>query len=230
VNGENLVCYTYMNNTIILGIETSGILCSVAWWQNGSIVLEYNAERKNEHAVILAEFVDKGFKEAGIDPRETSYVAIGSGPGSFTGLRIGMSYAKGFCYGYEIPLFPVTHFEILAHLVDHSVSPLYTLIEAGKGRYFTGIFEMDKTKPVEKGVYSISELEDRIQDNGVIIIHEEISKGYFTQYFQKPVRIIDGQYSASVICRIAEHKSLTQQRISLNEIEPLYLQAFAGIT
>jgi tRNA threonylcarbamoyladenosine biosynthesis protein TsaB len=219
-----------MNNNIILGIETSGILCSVAWWQNGSILLEYNAERKNEHAVILADFVDKGFKKLEIDPSETSYVAIGSGPGSFTGLRIGMSYAKGFCYGYNIPLIPITHFEILAQLVDDSALPVYTLIEAGKGRYFTGIFERDRTQPDEKDVYSVSELKDKIQDDGVIIIHEEISRGYFTQYFDKPVKITDGHYSAAIICEIGEKKSLKEPRISLNEIEPLYLQAFAGMT
>jgi tRNA threonylcarbamoyladenosine biosynthesis protein TsaB len=219
-----------MNNKLILGIETSGILCSVAWWRNGSLLLEYNAERKNEHAVVLAEFVDKGFKEVGIEPRETSYVAIGSGPGSFTGLRIGMAYAKGFCFGFDIPLIPVTHFEILAHLADDSAFPIYTLIEAGKGRYFTGIFERNRTEPDEKSVYSISELANKIQENGVIVIHEEISKGYFTHYFEKPVKIIDGKYSSAIICEIGQNKSLKEQRSDLNEIEPLYLQAFAGMT
>jgi tRNA threonylcarbamoyladenosine biosynthesis protein TsaB len=218
-----------MSNPIVLGIETSGILCSVAWWQNDAILLEYNLERKNEHAVLLAVFVEKGFKKLGINPAETSYVALGSGPGSFTGLRIGMSYAKGFCYGHDIPLISVTNFEMLADLSEENVYPVYTLIEAGKGNYYTGIFKEDKTRLDEKNVYSVSQLEEKISDTGIIVVHEENSQGYLTQVFEKAIRIIDGQYSAAKLCSLGYHKLLRGEMNDISDIEPFYLQAFAGI-
>jgi len=218
-----------MNNQLLLGIETSGILCSVAWWQSGSVLLEYNLEKKNEHATILAAFVEKGFKELEIDPKEVTHVALGSGPGSFTGLRIGMSYAKGFCYGYNIPLIPVTNFEILADCAEENIFPIYTLIEAGKSNYYTGIFNREKWNLDEKNVFSVSQLEDNISDSGIIIVHEENSRGYFTQYFDRAVRIVDGQYSAAKLCELGYKKLQKDQLLKLNEIEPLYLQAFAGV-
>ena len=220
-----------MNETLILGIETSGILCSVAWWRNGSTLLEYNLERKNEHAVLLAALVQKGFHKLGIDPAETTHVTIGSGPGSFTGLRIGMSYAKGFCYGYKIPLIPVTNFEILSDLVDESAFPAYTLIEAGKGNYFTGVFESNKTTLDEKNIYSIADLKNNIPESCTVVVHEESSKGYFTEFFDKTVTIVDGQYRASRLCSLGYNKVLKDQVVAnLHEIEPLYLQKFAGFS
>jgi tRNA threonylcarbamoyladenosine biosynthesis protein TsaB len=219
-----------MSNDLVLGIETSGILCSVAWWQNGSVLLEYNLERKNEHAVILAAFVEKGFKELGIDPKEITHVVLGSGPGSFTGLRIGMSYAKGFCFGRNIPLIPVTNFELLSDHVKDDIFPVYTLIEAGKGKYYTGIFYQDKSVLDEKYVSSISQLENKISENGLIVVHEENSKGYFTQFFDSNVGIIDGQYSAAKLCELGYKKYLKGPLLQLNEIEPQYLQTFAGVS
>jgi tRNA threonylcarbamoyladenosine biosynthesis protein TsaB len=219
-----------MSDLLILGIETSGILCSVAWWQNGSTLLEYNLERKNEHAVVLAAFVDKGFRELGIDPADTTHVAVGSGPGSFTGLRIGMSYAKGFCFGHKIPFIPVTNFEILSDLVSDNEYPIYTLIEAGKGNYYTGVFDRDKNSLDETFFYSTSDLQTKISESGIIVVHEETSKGYFTRFFDKSVKIIDGQYSASRICSLGQQKIEKGQIAKLDEIEPFYLQAFAGIS
>lgn len=230
MSGENSDYSNIMNNPLLLGIETSGILCSVAWWQNGSTLLEYNLERKNEHAAVLAAVVEEGFKNLGIDPRETTCVALGSGPGSFTGLRIGMSYAKGFCYGQDIPLIPITNFELLAELTDDTVYPVYTLIEAGKGKYYTGIFEKEKTQLNKKNLYTVSQLEEQISEHGIIVVHEEISNGYFTQHYNKTLMIIDGPYSAAKICSLGYHKLLKGQAPVLNDIEPMYLQSFAGIS
>lgn len=228
MNGENSDYLDTMSDEFILGIETSGILCSVAWWKNDKILLEYNLERKNEHAVILADLIDKGYKELDIDPGQTGSVAIAAGPGSFTGLRIGMSYAKGFCYGHDIPLIPVTNFELLAELTDGSIFPIYSLIEAGKGRYYTGFFEAEKTELTEKKVCSVTQLETIIKENSVVVVHEESSKGYFTQVFDKSAEIINGPYSAAKICHLGFQKFKKGPVLKLNEINPLYLQTFAG--
>jgi tRNA threonylcarbamoyladenosine biosynthesis protein TsaB len=218
-----------MSKQIILGIETSGILCSVAWWQNGSVLLEYSIERKNEHAVILAALVEKGLKELAIYATDVSRVVVGSGPGSFTGLRIGMSYAKGFCYGQSLPLIPVTNFELLSDCVEENVYPIYTLIEAGKGNYYTGVFNRDRSILEEKTVNSLSQLRRNISGEGIVVVHEESSVGYFSQSFDKAIKIINGQYSAAKLCKLGNSKFKKGWQANLNEIEPFYLQAFAGV-
>ena len=227
--GENFDYSTIMIKQTILGIETSGILCSVAWWQNELLLLEDNLERKNEHGVILAASVQRGFQELKLEPKEVTHVVVGSGPGSFTGLRIGMSYAKGFCYGHNIPLVPVSNFEVLADCVEEDIFPIYTLIEAGKGNYYTGIFDQDKSILDETKACSVSQLIDIVSDTGIIVIHEENTIGYFTQYFEKSIKIIDNQYSAAKLCELGYKKIQRGLAIELNKIEPMYLQAFAGV-
>lgn len=219
-----------MNDHLVLGIETSGIRCSVAWWQDNATMLEYNLERKNEHAVLLVALVEKGFKELGINPVEVTHVAIGSGPGSFTGLRIGMSYAKGFCFGHNIPLIPVTNFELLSDLAEDTKHPVYALIEAGRGKYYTGIFNKENSKLDQKYLLPVSELEQLFSSNRQIIVHEENSKGLLKQFLDKKVEIIDGKYHAARLCALGYNKYLNGVVQDLNEIEPLYLQTFAGVS
>jgi len=219
-----------MNSHLVLGIETSGVLCSVAWWQDGSVLLEYNLERKNEHAVVLATYVERGLRELGIDPKEITLVVVGSGPGSFTGLRIGMSYAKGFCFGYQIPLVPITNFELLSDLAENNNFPVYALIEAGRGNYFTGIFKQNISKLDNAYLSHVSKLERQLSEYGLFVVHEEISKGYFKRFLDRNVEIIEGQYRAARLCALGYDKQLRNPQLNLKEIEPLYLQTFAGVS
>ena len=219
-----------MSDHLVLGIETSGIRCSVAWWQNDTTLLEYNLDRKNEHARLLAPFVEKGFKKLGIHPKSVTHVVIGSGPGSFTGLRIGMSYAKGFCFGNNIPLIPVTNFELLSDLAENDKIPVYTLIEAGRGNYYIGIFNKEKSKLDQKFLLPGPQLEQRLSPNAQVVVHEENSEGYIRKFLDKTDNIIEGTYSAARLCAIGYSKYQGGMVLDLNEIEPLYLQTFAGVS
>jgi tRNA threonylcarbamoyladenosine biosynthesis protein TsaB len=217
-----------MSNHLVMGIETSGILCSIAWWQNNQTLLEYNINRKNAHATLLAEFVQKGFQELKLNSQSLSLVSVGSGPGSFTGLRIGMAYAKGICYGLEIPLVTVTNFELLADQVGDNY-PVYTLIDARRENYYTGKFQTSKTSLDEKFLLSVKQLKKYIPGNGTVVVHEETSKGFFANSFHRRATIIQGEYSAARICALGYSKYIQGEYLTLDKIEPLYLQTFAGV-
>jgi tRNA threonylcarbamoyladenosine biosynthesis protein TsaB len=228
-NGENSDYLGYMNNYFVLGIETSGILCSIAWWQNHQTLLEYNIERKNAHATILAELIDDGFKELNLEPQALTFVAVGSGPGSFTGLRIGMAYAKGLCYGLNIPVIPVSHFELLADQVDNNSFPIYTLIDARKGNFYAAVFNTNKTIQDENYLINITQLEKILPQSGNIIIYHENLKESFVESFYKEGSIIKGKYSAKRICALGLNKYINKDYLGIDQTEPFYLQSFAGV-
>lgn len=98
----------------ILNIETSGKNCSVALIKDG--VVEYQLEDKEgmAHARRLAPFVEKCMQELARKEERFEAVAVSIGPGSYTGLRIGLSLAKGLCFALDIPLITISTLEILA--------------------------------------------------------------------------------------------------------------------
>lgn len=98
---------------IILHIETSTNVCSVALSENGSCIFsKSNADGMN-HAALLSVFIAEALVVLKSTPKKLDAVAVSSGPGSYTGLRIGVSTAKGLCYGYNIPLIAVSTLEVL---------------------------------------------------------------------------------------------------------------------
>lgn len=92
----------------ILHIETATEECSVALSANGKLLRELNAEEKLSHASSLQPLIDRLFKEENIGIESLSAVAVSMGPGSYTGLRIGLSTAKGLAYAINIPLIGVS--------------------------------------------------------------------------------------------------------------------------
>ena len=98
----------------ILAIETSQNLCSTCIYYSESKYFEMNFKLKNAHAEKLFESIDYVINSAGINIADIGAVAVSAGPGSFTGLRIGMSAAKGLAYGVSIPIIPVPTFEALS--------------------------------------------------------------------------------------------------------------------
>lgn len=106
------------NKEIILGIESSGSNCSAALSIDGVLFSEYNIFEKNLHDKYLAEFVKRLINDAGLNAEDISAIAVSSGPGSFTGLRISGAIAKGFCYDERTKLIAVPTLESTANYVS----------------------------------------------------------------------------------------------------------------
>jgi len=104
------------NNNMLpmLAIETSGDLCSVALLKNENVFYEINANEKNIHSEILFKLIDSVLAYTGVELNELKAVAVSNGPGSFTGLRIGVAAAKGIASGAKLPMVFVPTFEALA--------------------------------------------------------------------------------------------------------------------
>lgn len=102
------------DNKPILAIETSERICGVCLYFNEDKFFEFSISLKNVHSEKIFELIDKVFVTAGNNISEVSWIAVSSGPGSFTGLRIGMSTAKGLAFGTSVPIVPVPTFEATA--------------------------------------------------------------------------------------------------------------------
>ncbi|MBI1939095.1 MAG: tRNA (adenosine(37)-N6)-threonylcarbamoyltransferase complex dimerization subunit type 1 TsaB [Ignavibacteriales bacterium] len=106
----------------ILAIETSGTLCSVALLLDEKKYHEINILDKHVHSEKLLEMIDAILKMSGRQMRDLSHIAVSNGPGSFTGLRIGLSAAKGLAFGASLPIIPVPTFAALALQISNFIS------------------------------------------------------------------------------------------------------------
>jgi tRNA threonylcarbamoyladenosine biosynthesis protein TsaB len=97
----------------ILCIETGTDICSVGIARDGEIVSMLESSEGRDHARKVGVFVDELLHSTGITPNEIDAVAVGKGPGSYTGLRIGVSFAKGLCYGLQKPLIAIGSLDAL---------------------------------------------------------------------------------------------------------------------
>lgn len=104
-----------MKDCYILHIETATPTCSVALSKNGIVLGAVEADEPNVHASHLTSFIGKVTANAGVTLNALSAVAVSMGPGSYTGLRIGVSAAKGLCYGLEIPLIAINTLEAMVY-------------------------------------------------------------------------------------------------------------------
>ncbi len=145
-----------MSHPFILHIETSTEVCSVALSQdNRCIAVRENSDGRN-HATMLTLFVEELLKEQKISVNQLNAIAVSSGPGSYTGLRIGLSTAKGMCYGAGIPLIAVSTLHAMCYglLEQHPVVDgdilLCPMIDARRMEVYTALY--DKQGNVKKDV------------------------------------------------------------------------------
>ena len=119
--------------SLILAIETGTDICSVGIAKDGELLSLRESDEGRDHARKVGVFVDELLRETDIAPDDLDAVAVGKGPGSYTGLRIGVSFAKGLCYGLQKPLVAVGSLDALA---EGQTVQLPTEGFAGTGRTF----------------------------------------------------------------------------------------------
>ena len=112
--------------SLILCIETGTDICSVGIAKDGELLSLRESDEGRDHARKVGVFVDELLRETGIVPDDLDAVAVGKGPGSYTGLRIGVSFAKGLCYGLQKPLVAVGSLDALVEVAreDHEAGIL----------------------------------------------------------------------------------------------------------
>jgi tRNA threonylcarbamoyladenosine biosynthesis protein TsaB len=131
----------------ILNIETATKNCSVCIAKDGiSLSLKEYAGEGYAHAEKLHVFIEEALHEAGIAYKDLAAVAVSMGPGSYTGLRIGVSAAKGLCYALSIPLIAVDTLELLARKVNVGEGFIIPMIDARRMEAYTAVFDANHNK------------------------------------------------------------------------------------
>lgn len=139
---------------LILGIETGTDICSVSLSQDGKLLALRESSGGQDHARNLAVYIDEILESNAFTPKDLDAVAVGKGPGSYTGLRIGVSTAKGLCYGLGIPLLAIGSLEALVHvaaedyeagilgdIADWETAKLCPMIDARRMEVYAQVFD-----------------------------------------------------------------------------------------
>lgn len=134
----------------ILNIETTTRNCSVSLSHEGKTVLcKEIAEGGYTHAEKLHVFIEEILKESGVPVQQLKGIAVSKGPGSYTGLRIGVSTAKGLCYSLGIPLISVDTLQVLAKQVSVENGLIVPMIDARRMEVYSAVFDSNHNKVKE---------------------------------------------------------------------------------
>lgn len=169
---------------VILNIETSARRCSIAVSSDGMIVYHIESDGEMDHAVRLAPFVEKALDDLARREMSIDAVAVSIGPGSYTGLRIGLSFAKGFCFARNLPLITLSTLEILAVKGMFSIREpeggelLIPLIDARRMEVYTAAYDFalkEVLKPCAK-ILDKDSYSDLLSENICVFIGDGVEK------------------------------------------------------
>lgn len=214
--------------SFILNIETATKNCSVSIAKNGeTIVCKEIAEEGYSHAEKLHVFIEEIIAEAKISVQDLDAIAVSQGPGSYTGLRIGVSAAKGLCFALNIPLIAVDTLQTLASQAKVSDGKIIPMLDARRMEVYSEIFNANLE--IEREI-----LAEVIDENSFAAFTETI---YFVgdcaekckQVLTKEnfVFLEDIKYpSASAMSKISFDKYQKSDTVDVAYFEPYYLKDF----
>jgi len=227
---------------LILSLETGTEICSVGLARDGQLLsLRENSDGRN-HARLLGVYIQELLEEMEVDPDELDAVAVGMGPGSYTGLRVGVSMAKGLCYGLNIPLIAINSLQALAQValedfeagileietLDYSV--LCPMIDARRMEVYTQRF--DKTLHPLSGIEALildeSAFADILPDKQVIVFGDGAAK-VKTVVSNKNLVEVPVLASARGMASLAEKAFQKGDFADTAYFEPYYLKDFIVI-
>lgn len=215
----------------ILNIETATKNCSVALAKNGETILcKEISELGYSHAEKLHVFIEEICNESSIQLKDLQAIAVSKGPGSYTGLRIGVSAAKGFCYALDIPLISV---DTLAVLASQAVSIakendlIIPMIDARRMEVYSSIFnnKLEKVREIEAQI--IDENSFASIENTVYLIGDSSEKAKTVLTKSNFIFLDEIVYpSAKEMSIISFQKFLNKDFEDVAYFEPFYLKDF----
>lgn len=213
----------------ILCIETSTTQCSVAIADSqGILAICQENSLSYSHAEKLHLFIEQALIEAALSKDELSAVAVSQGPGSYTGLRIGVSAAKGLCFALDIPLIALPTLKILALQVGTPQGLVIPMIDARRMEVYSSVFDQqfNTVEPVQARVLDAHSWDVYLNQSPVYFLGDGIEK--FKKICTHPQAIfVDGKLpSAREMGPLAIEKYKKSDFVDVAYFEPFYLKDF----
>ena len=161
----------------VLTVDTATIVATAAVVDENKLICETIVNFQKKHSEKLMPAIDHMLKDAGLTIQDMDAFGIVNGPGSFTGLRIGMATVKGFAQALDKPVIPVSTLEALAYNLSYADGVVCPILDAQRSQVYTGLFRFNE----EEGL--VAELEDSVMDIEALI-------GILQNYADGPIYLL----------------------------------------
>ena len=213
--------------SVILNIETSSKNCSVCLSSKGNLVTSFDLEDEAyRHSELLTSSIQNILSQNNIDVSGLSAVSVGIGPGSFTGLRIGLSVAKGLCYPHNINLIGVSSLKIIANSVINENKNIISMIKDKGEHYYISKYSNDLKEVVEPKIKLIDRdyIFNILDDDSVIVVNTDESNEFISDLVGNEIQVFKRTISSIEMISLS-HKSLEEKNFEdIAYIEPMYVK------
>ena len=217
---------------LILNIETATTNCSVSLSKQGeTFALKEDYSSKYSHAERLHVYIDEILQKNKISPSQLDAIAISKGPGSYTGLRIGVSAAKGLCYALEKPLISVLTLEALAHQVKINEGVIISMLDARRMEVYSSIFDcnLNEIRETKAEVLNENSFSEYLNKGKVYFIGNGVEKTKTLIKHKNAIFIESKLPSANEMSKLAFNKYKKNDIEDVAYFEPFYLKDFIAI-
>ena len=221
---------------MILCLETATPVCSVALNSACCTLAMRETEGQNAHSEKITNFIREVMEETKIDYPQLDAVAVSQGPGSYTGLRIGVSTAKGICYAADLPLMAIDTLEAMAYgmkdKLGSQIGPddlLIPMIDARRMEVYASVFDANLNRINDTAALVIDEnsFEDLRKDHRLWLFGDGAPKLSKLFENQPNINIIDGFKPSAAYMKVLAERALQQQQfVDVAYFEPFYLKDF----
>ena len=219
----------------ILCIETATKNCSVALCVNGNVIALQQDNPNNEpdkgfsHAEKLQGYITQVLDQGNVSKNDLNAIAVSKGPGSYTGLRIGVSTAKGLCYALDIPLIAISTLSSLARQVTGSL--VVPMLDARRMEVYSAVFssEMEQIREIQAQIITQDSFKTYLDRGQVTFIGDGVEKFEAVCTHPNAVFIKNALPSASQMAEVTAHKLSANQTQDVAYLEPYYLKDFISL-
>ncbi len=214
--------------TYILQIETATTNCSVALSENGKTIAVKEVSDGYSHAENIHVFIKEILAESKLKHTDLSAIAVSKGPGSFTGLRIGVSAAKGLCFALDIPLISIDTLQVLALQVQITEGVIISMIDARRMEAYTAVYDAQyqQIKTVSATVFGNHYFEDFLSKEKVTFIGNAVEKLQTALEHENAIFLDEVLPSAKEMSALVYNKYKKNDTEDVAYFEPYYLKDF----
>ncbi len=216
---------------LILCLETATTNCSVALAKDGQqIAIKEINNQQYSHAEKLHVFIDEILKENSISSSELDAIAVSKGPGSYTGLRIGVSTAKGLCFSLDIPLISIPTLDLISRRIEIKEGYIIPLMDARRMEVYSAVFDASyhQVRETKAEILEENSFSEYLMENTVHFIGNGVQKFEDICKNENAVFHVQEFPSATEMCELAEAKYKKSDTEDVAYFEPYYLKDFVA--